>query len=78
MRTTLDIDVRLLRDAMRRSGARTKTEAVERGLQELINLAKLGYLRTLRGKVALRIDINKARNRREGMGLGCAGRRKSV
>ncbi len=40
MRTTLDLDARLLREAMRRSGARTKTEAVERGLQELIDAAR--------------------------------------
>ena len=37
MRTTLDIDAGLLKEAMRRAGARTKTETVERGLQELIN-----------------------------------------
>ena len=37
MRTTLDIDERLLKKAMAESKAHTKTETVERGLQELIH-----------------------------------------
>ena len=37
MRTTLDIDERLLKMAMVRSKAPTKTETVERGLRELIH-----------------------------------------
>lgn len=37
MRTTLDIDEHLLKEAMRRAGAHTKTETIERGLRELIN-----------------------------------------
>ena len=40
MRMTLNIDERLLTDAMARSGARTKSEAVERGLQVLIRTAR--------------------------------------
>lgn len=37
MRTTLDIDGGLLKEAMTRSKAHTKTETVERGLRELIH-----------------------------------------
>lgn len=37
MRTTLDLDTTLLKEAMARSHAKTKRETVERGLQELIN-----------------------------------------
>lgn len=37
MRTTLDIDGSLLKEAMTRSKAHTKTETVERGLRELIH-----------------------------------------
>ena len=37
MRMTLNLDARLLRDAMRMTNARTKSEVVRRGLQELIN-----------------------------------------
>jgi Arc/MetJ family transcription regulator len=39
MRTTLDIDGALLEEAMRASGARTKTEAIEAGLRELVRRA---------------------------------------
>lgn len=49
MRTTLDIDGRLLKEAMARAGTRTKTEAVERGLQELINAERRRSLIRLRG-----------------------------
>ncbi len=50
MRTTLDIDGRLLREAMVRAHARTKTEAVERGLEELINAERRRRLLLVRGK----------------------------
>ena len=49
MRTTLDIDGRLLKEAMTRARARTKTEAVERGLQELINAERRRRLVLERG-----------------------------
>lgn len=39
MRTTLDIDEELLAQAMRSSGARSKTEAIEEGLRELVRKA---------------------------------------
>ena len=50
MRTTLDIDGRLLREAMRRAHTRTKTEAVERGLAELINAERRRRLVATRGQ----------------------------
>ncbi len=49
MRTTLDIDARLLREAMSRAKTRTKTETVERGLQELINAERRRRLLLVRG-----------------------------
>lgn len=49
MRTTLDIDGRLLKEAMARAKTRTKTEAVERGLQELINAERRRGLLRSRG-----------------------------
>lgn len=39
MRTTLDIDEQLLAEAMRVSGARTKTETIEAGLREIVRRA---------------------------------------
>lgn len=50
MRTTLDIDGRLLQEAMMRAKVKTKTEAVERGLQELINAERRRALMTAKGK----------------------------
>lgn len=50
MRTTLDIDGRLLKEAMARAKVPTKTEAVERGLQELINAERRRSLSMARGK----------------------------
>ena len=50
MRTTLDIDGRLLREAMARARLRTKTETVERGLEELINATRRRSLSLARGK----------------------------
>ena len=65
MRTTLDIDERLLREAMTRARLRTKTETVERGLRELINAERRsrllfakgsGYGMTLRSFLRTRRD----------------------
>lgn len=50
MRTTLDIDARLLREAMRRAKTRTKTEAVERGLAALINVERRWQLAAMKGQ----------------------------
>lgn len=50
MRTTLDIDERLLKEAVSRTKCRTKTEAVERGLRELIQAAKRHQLLEARGQ----------------------------
>ena len=65
MRTTLDIDGRLLKRAMTESRAHTKTEAVERGLQELIHSQRrhrllqgkgMGYGMSLKSFLHSRID----------------------
>ena len=49
MRTTLDIDERLLREAMVRTKTKIKTEVIERGLQELINAERRRSLLRARG-----------------------------
>ena len=49
MRTTLDLDGKLLREAMAVSHARTKKETVERSLRELIRRAHLERLLVRRG-----------------------------
>ena len=49
MRTTLDLDARLLKEAMTRAGTHTKTETIERGLRELINAERRQKLLTMKG-----------------------------
>ena len=50
MRTTLDLDGKLLRDAMVASHAKTKKETVERSLRELIRTAHRERLLARRGR----------------------------
>jgi Arc/MetJ family transcription regulator len=61
MRTNIDIDDRLMRQAMRSSGARTKRAAVEQGLRLLIRTKSQASIRRLRGKVAWQGDLNASR-----------------
>jgi len=63
MRTSMEIDAKLLRDAMRTTGLKTKREVVELGLRTLIRLSRQAEIRRLRGKLdwqgdlaAMRID----------------------
>lgn len=50
MRTTLDIDAKLLEKAMRTARVKTKKAAVEQGLAELINAGRRRKLIGLAGK----------------------------
>jgi Arc/MetJ family transcription regulator len=51
MRTNIEIDDRLMKQAMRASGATTKREAVERALELMVALKRQERIRSLRGKV---------------------------
>ena len=61
MRTNIEIDDRLIAQAMRRSGARTKKAAVEAGLRLLAQTHAQGSTRRLRGKVQWEGDLNQSR-----------------
>lgn len=61
MRTNIDIDDRLMRQAMRSSGARTKRAAVEEGLRLLIRTRSQTIVRRLRGKVTWEGDLEASR-----------------
>ena len=61
MRTNIDIDDHLMRQAMRRSGARTKRAVVEAGLKLLAETHAQGSIRRLRGKVVWEGDLNQSR-----------------
>jgi len=61
MRTNIDIDDRLMRQAMRSSRARTKRAAVEAGLRLLIQTRGQATIRQLRGKIRWDGDLNASR-----------------
>lgn len=64
MRTNIDIDDKLLSDAIRLSGAKTKREAVELGLRTLVRLRQQEELRKLRGKLDWQGDLEAMRTDR--------------
>lgn len=64
MRTNIEIDDDLMRQAMRSSGARTKRAVVEEGLRLLIRTRGQGSIRRLRGKVVWHGDLEVSRRGR--------------
>ncbi len=63
MRTTLDLPKKLVSAACRLSGAKTKTQAIIWGLEELMRRKKMERLWSLRGKIPLNLDLKKSRGR---------------
>ncbi len=61
MRTNIEIDDQLMRQAMRSSRARTKRAAVEAGLRLLVQTRAQASIRRLRGKVRWQGDLNASR-----------------
>ena len=64
MRTKIDVDDRLMCQAMRHSGARTKKATVEAGLRLLVDTHAQGAIRRLKGKVRWEGDLNESRQGR--------------
>jgi Arc/MetJ family transcription regulator len=61
MRTNIEIDDRLMRNAMRSSGSRTKRATVEAGLRLLVQVKKQAGIRRLRGKVRWEGNLEESR-----------------
>ena len=61
MRTNIVIDNKLMRDALRVTGLRTKREAVELGLRTVLRLSKQAEIRRLRGKIQWQGDLDAMR-----------------
>jgi Arc/MetJ family transcription regulator len=61
MRTNIMIDAKLIAEAMRATGARTKREAVELGLRALVQLKKQERIKGFRGKLKWRDDLERMR-----------------
>ena len=66
MRTNIEIDDDLMRQAMRSSGATTKRAAVEEGLRLLVRTRAQASLRKLRGKVSWTGNLQTSRLERVG------------
>jgi Arc/MetJ family transcription regulator len=64
MRTNIEIDDKLMRDALRASGLKTKRAAVEQGLRTLLRLSRQSEIRRLRGKLDWQGDLNAIRSDR--------------
>jgi Arc/MetJ family transcription regulator len=64
MRTNIEIDDQLMRQAMRATGARTKRAAVEAGLRALIRIQRQSGILRLRGKVKWEGDLEQSRRSR--------------
>jgi Arc/MetJ family transcription regulator len=61
MRTNIVIDDKLMGDALRATGLKTKRETVELGLRTLLQLRKQADIRRLRGKLNWQGDLNRMR-----------------
>jgi Arc/MetJ family transcription regulator len=61
MRTNIEIDEQLIRQAMRKIGAPTKKAAVDAGLRLLVETHSQVAIRRLRGKVRWEGDLNQSR-----------------
>jgi Arc/MetJ family transcription regulator len=61
VRTNIDIDDGLMREAMRTSGAATKKAAVEAGLRLLVQTFSQRAIRKLQGKVRWQGNLNQSR-----------------
>ena len=61
MRTNIVIDDKLMADALKATGAKTKKEAVELGLRALLQMSRQAEVRRLRGKVQWQGDLDVMR-----------------
>ena len=64
VRTNIEIDDKLMKDALKATGSRTKREAVELGLKTLVQLRAQEKARNLKGKITWEGDLNAMRTDR--------------
>ncbi|MEA1866896.1 MAG: type II toxin-antitoxin system VapB family antitoxin [Thermodesulfobacteriota bacterium] len=63
MRTTLDLPIDLLDEAMKATHIKIKTKVIIIALEELIRKSKIAELKEFKGKVDLDINLNTIRRR---------------
>ncbi len=64
VRTNIVIDDKLMADALRATGLKTKREAVELGLKTLLRLKQQSDIKKLRGKITWEGDLDAMRRDR--------------
>ena len=64
MRTNIEIDDKLMQDALKATGVKTKREAVELGLRTLVQLRAQEKARQLKGKITWDGDLSAMRTDR--------------
>lgn len=62
MRTNIDIDDKLMADALRLTGISTKREVVELALRTLLRMHRQKQIRDLRGKLHWQGELDDMRN----------------
>jgi Arc/MetJ family transcription regulator len=67
MRTNIDIDEKLIEEAMKLTGITTKKATVEAALRQMVSLKKQERIRELRGKFKWEGNLDEMR---EGRNLG--------
>ena len=61
MRTNIVIDDKLMMDALKASGLKTKREVVEQGLELLVRRSQQQEIRKLRGRIKWEGDLDEMR-----------------
>jgi Arc/MetJ family transcription regulator len=61
MRTNIEIDDKLMAEAMKATGSKTKREAVERALTEVVVLSRQAEIRNYFGKLHWEGDLDAMR-----------------
>jgi Arc/MetJ family transcription regulator len=64
VRANIEIDDKLMKDALKATGVKTKREAVELGLKTLVRLRAQEKARELKGKITWEGDLNAMRTDR--------------
>ena len=62
MRTNIEINDKLMKDALKATGVKTKKEAVELGLKTLIRLKKQENIKNFRGELKWTGDLDEMRS----------------
>jgi hypothetical protein len=63
MRTTLDLPVKLLEEARRILGVKSKSDAIVLSLTEIVRRKRIDELKAMRGQIQLYVDVAASRRR---------------